>query len=253
MVMRVLITGGASGIGLAIAKAFLAQGSRVVVADSSAAHLAAIEHLHPSLHGLCCDLADPNAIEGMMTEAVTRLGGLDVLINNVGIGGQTAALEDSSPDLWEQVLRVNLLGTYHVTRLAIPHLKQNTSGLILIMSSVAGRFGYPHRSAYATSKWGLVGLTKSLSRELGGHGLRVNAILPGGVDGERIQQVLLDRATLRGRSVAEEEADALANQSLKYFVNPEHIAALAVFLASPAGGSISGQILPIDGDSQSAS
>jgi NAD(P)-dependent dehydrogenase (short-subunit alcohol dehydrogenase family) len=144
------------------------------------------------------------------------------------------------PDAWEAVLRVNLTGTFTVTQHAIPLLKQSSAGVVLVMSSLAGRFGYPNRSPYSTTKWGLIGFTKTLSRELGEFGIRVNAILPGAVEGPRIEQVLSGRA-------------ALGNQSIKRFVDPADIAALAVFLASDAGRSISGQLIPIDGDSQSAS
>ena len=144
-------------------------------------------------------------------------------------------------------------GTFTVTQAAIAHLKQSAAGSIIVMSSLAGRFGYPNRSPYATTKWGLIGFTKTLSRELGEFGIRVNAILPGAVAGPRLQQVFEARAAVSGRSVAQEEAAALANQSIKRFVDPADIAALAVFLASEAGRSISGQMLPIDGDSQSAS
>ena len=181
------------------------------------------------------------------------LGGLDVLVNNAGIAGPTASVEQFDPDAWDAVLRVNLTGTFNVTRACIPHLKRATDGSILVMSSLAGRFGYPNRSAYSTTKWGLVGFTKTLSRELGDFGIRVNAILPGAVEGPRIEQVLAGRAQASGRSVEQERAAALGNQSIKRFVPPQEIAALALFLASSAGRSISGQILPIDGDSQSAS
>jgi NAD(P)-dependent dehydrogenase (short-subunit alcohol dehydrogenase family) len=140
-----------------------------------------------------------------------------------------------------------------VSQLAIPHLKESAAGSIVVMSSLAGRFGYPNRSAYATTKWGLIGFTKTLSRELGEFGIRVNAILPGAVAGPRLRQVFEGRASVSGRSIAQEEAAALGNQSIKHFVDPADIAALAVFLASEAGRSISGQMIPIDGDSQSAS
>ncbi|MGA7814052.1 SDR family oxidoreductase [Caballeronia sp.] len=181
------------------------------------------------------------------------LGGLDVLVNNAGIAGRTASVAELDSDAWEAVLRVNLTGTFTVTQQAIPLLKKSNSGLILVMSSLAGRFGYPNRSPYATTKWGLIGFTKTLSRELGEFGIRVNAILPGAVEGPRIQQVLSGRATASDRSVEQEKAVALANQSIKRFVDPADIAALVVFLASDAGRSISGQMIPVDGDSQSAS
>lgn len=140
-----------------------------------------------------------------------------------------------------------------MTQAAIAHLKRSAAGSIIVMSSLAGRFGYPNRSPYSTTKWGLIGFMKTLSRELGEFGIRVNAILPGAVEGPRLQQVFEGRASVSGRSVAQEEAAALANQSLKRFVDPADIAAMAVFLASDAGRSISGQMLSIDGDSQSAS
>jgi NAD(P)-dependent dehydrogenase (short-subunit alcohol dehydrogenase family) len=100
---------------------------------------------------------------------VNALDGLDVLVNNAGISGPTSPVEDFDPDAWDKVVQINLNGTFNVTRLAIPHLKKSPAGVIIIMSSVAGRFGYPNRSAYSATKWGLIGFTKTLSRELGPH------------------------------------------------------------------------------------
>ena len=250
---RVLITAGAGGIGRAIADAFLAAGAKVFVCDIDEAALGQVREQLPGVMTSMCDIADRASVASMMAEAVATLGGLDVLVNNAGIAGPAASVAELDPDAWDTVLRVNLTGTFIVTQLAIPHLKKSAAGSIVVMSSLAGRFGYPNRSAYATTKWGLIGFTKTLSRELGEFGVRVNAILPGAVEGPRLQQVFQGRASVSGRSVAEEEAAALANQSMKRFVDPADIAALAVFLASPAGRSISGQMIPIDGDSQSAS
>ena len=250
---RVLVTAGAAGIGRAIAQAFAAAGARVHVCDLDAAALQTLRADTPGISTSVCDIGDRAAIGTMVAEAVQALGGLDVLVNNAGIAGPTASVEQFDPDAWDAVLRVNLTGTFNVTRACIPHLKRATDGSILVMSSLAGRFGYPNRSAYSTTKWGLVGFTKTLSRELGDFGIRVNAILPGAVEGPRIEQVLAGRAQASGRSVEQERAAALGNQSIKRFVPPQEIAALALFLASSAGRSISGQILPIDGDSHSAS
>ena len=250
---RVLVSAGAAGIGRAIAQAFAAAGARVHVCDLDAAALQTLRADTPGISTSVCDIGDRAAIGTMVAEAVQALGGLDVLVNNAGIAGPTASVEQFDPDAWDAVLRVNLTGTFNVTRACIPHLKRATDGSILVMSSLAGRFGYPNRSAYSTTKWGLVGFTKTLSRELGDFGIRVNAILPGAVEGPRIEQVLAGRAQASGRSVEQERAAALGNQSIKRFVPPQEIAALALFLASSAGRSISGQILPIDGDSQSAS
>jgi NAD(P)-dependent dehydrogenase (short-subunit alcohol dehydrogenase family) len=189
----------------------------------------------------------------MVSLAVSALGGLDVLVNNAGISGPTAPVELIPPDEWEKVVQVNLNGTFHVTRLAIPHLKKSSAGVIIIMSSVAGRFGYADRSPYSTTKWGLIGFMKTLSIELGRFNIRANAILPGAVEGPRIDRVLEGRAKVTGRSVDEERESALSTQSLKRFVDPKDIAALAVFLASDAAKSISGQMIPIDNDAQMAS
>lgn len=252
-VQRVLITAGAGGIGRAIATAFAATGARVHVCDIDAEALAALRAQLPSVTTSVCDMADRGAIQAMVGQAVQALGGLDVLVNNAGIPGPAASVADLDPDAWEAVLRINLTGTFTVTQAAIAHLKQSAAGSIIVMSSLAGRFGYPNRSPYSTTKWGLIGFTKTLSRELGEFGIRVNAILPGAVDGPRLQQVFAGRAAVSGRRTEQEQAAALANQSIKRFVDPADIAAMAVFLASEAGRSISGQMLPIDGDSQSAS
>jgi NAD(P)-dependent dehydrogenase (short-subunit alcohol dehydrogenase family) len=250
---RVLVTAGAGGIGRAIAVAFASAGARVHACDIDSAALSELRAQTPGITTSVCDVADRDAVQRMIKEATDALGGLDVLVNNAGIAGPAASVADMDPGAWEAVLRVNLTGTFTVTQAAIPHLKRSAAGSIVVMSSLAGRFGYPNRSPYATTKWGLIGFTKTLSRELGEFGIRVNAILPGGVEGPRLQQVFEGRASTTGRSVAEEEAAALANQSIKRFVDPADIAALAVFLASNAARSISGQMLPIDGDSQSAS
>ncbi|MBC5781431.1 SDR family oxidoreductase [Ramlibacter sp. USB13] len=250
---KVLVTAGASGIGREIARTFAAAGGSVFVVDVDAQALAALERETPGIRTAACDLSKSAEIERAIPSAIETLGGLDVLVNNAGISGPTAPVESFDPAAWDLVMQINLTGTFNVTRLAIPHLKKSGAGSIIVMSSVAGRFGYPNRSAYATSKWGLIGFTKTLSRELGEAGVRVNAILPGAVEGARIENVLAARAKLSGRSVEEERKEALTIQSLQRFVDPKDIAALAFFLASDAGKSISGQMFPIDNDMQMAS
>jgi NAD(P)-dependent dehydrogenase (short-subunit alcohol dehydrogenase family) len=245
---KVLVTAGAAGIGLAIARAFAAEGDQVYVVDIDAAALAKLAQESANIRCSICDLSDRAAIERMVPEAIARLGGLDVLVNNAGIGGPTSPVADLDPDAWEAVMRINLNCTFNVTRLAIPALKQSKSASIIIMSSAAGRFGYANRSAYSTSKWGLIGFTKTLSLELGAFGIRVNAILPAAVAGARMESVLAGRAQLSGRTIEAERDAGLAMQSIKRFVEPTEIASLALFLASDAGKSISGQMLPIDND-----
>lgn len=249
---KVLITAGASGIGLAMARAFHAAQARVCICDIDGDGLRRAAGEMPGLLTCLCDVGDRAAVTAMVADAVARLGGLDVLVNNAGIGGPTKPVQDLDPADWDAVLRVNLTGTFDVTRIAIPHLIRSGRGAVINMSSAAGRFGYANRSPYAATKWALIGLTKTLSIELGEYGIRVNAIAPGAVDGERAERVFQGRAGLTGQSIDEVRRIAMTNQSLKQLVDPKDIAALAVFLASDAAKSISGQVIPIDGDMQRA-
>jgi NAD(P)-dependent dehydrogenase (short-subunit alcohol dehydrogenase family) len=250
MSQRVLVTAGATGIGREIARAFAATGASVFVCDIDAAGLERLRQEIPGVLTTPCDIANRAEIERVVAAAAGALGGLDVLVNNAGIAGPTAPVEEVRPDDWDQVVQVNLTGTFDVTRLAIPHLKRSAAGVIVIISSAAGRFGYANRSAYAATKWGLIGFTKTLAIELGQYGIRANAILPGLTAGERLQRVLEGRAQASGQTVEQVTERAMANQSIKRLVDPRDIAALAVFLASDAGKAISGQMLPIDNDIQ---
>jgi NAD(P)-dependent dehydrogenase (short-subunit alcohol dehydrogenase family) len=252
MAARVVITAGASGIGLEIVRAFLGSGASVYTCDIASDALAAAAAALPGLHTGACDVGDRVQVDRMVSEAADLLGGIDVLVNNAGIGGPTKPVQDLDPAEWEAVLRINLTGTFNVTRNAIPHLIRSGNGVIINMSSAAGRFGYPSRSPYAASKWGLIGFTKTLSMELGEFNIRVNAIAPGGVEGERVERVFRGRAEATGQPLEEVKRTAMASQSIKRLVDPADIGALALFLASDAAKSISGQILPIDNDQQRA-
>ncbi|MBW5435336.1 SDR family oxidoreductase [Bradyrhizobium canariense] len=248
---RVLVSAGAAGIGKEIAAAFLSAGDSVYTCDINRAALDATARELPGLKTGVCDVGDRKQIEAMMKDAASQLGGgVDILVNNAGISGPTAPVQDVDPDQWEAVLKIDLTGTFLITKAAIPHLIESGHGVIINMSSAAGRFGYPNRSPYSTVKWGLIGFTKTLSMELGAHNIRANAILPGAVDGDRIHRVFEGRAKASGKSIQEIRTESMSNQSLPYLVDPKDIAALAVFLASDAAKSISGQIMPIDGDMQ---
>ncbi len=249
---RVLITAGAGGIGREIAKAFTAQGAKIYVCDLDEAALTAIRKDIPGITAAHCDMASRTAIERMVPEAVAALGGLDVLVNNAGIAGPTQPVDQMPPAEWDKVVAVNLTAMFDVSRLAIPHLKKSKGGCIINLSSIAGRGGFPNRSPYAATKWGVIGLTKTLSMELGEWNIRANAIAPGAVGGERIERVFAGRASISGRSVEEERERAMAVQSIKGFVDPKDIAALCVFLASDAAKAISGQVIPIDNDRRHA-
>jgi NAD(P)-dependent dehydrogenase (short-subunit alcohol dehydrogenase family) len=250
MAQRVLVTAGASGIGKEIARAYAAIGAKVCVCDINANALDAAAKEIPGLKTVVCDVSKRDDIERMVAASVEALGGLDVLVNNAGIAGPTAPVEDADPDKWEAVMTVDVIGTFHVTRLSISHLKKSAAGSIIVMSSLGGRFGYPSRSAYCTAKMGLIRFAKTLSRELGQYNIRVNAIAPGAVAGDRIERVLEGRASAEHKTLEEERAMSI--QSLKRFVDPKDIAALILFLTSDAGKSISGQVLPIDNDAQTS-
>jgi NAD(P)-dependent dehydrogenase (short-subunit alcohol dehydrogenase family) len=252
MPQRVLITAGASGIGREFARAFAANGAKVFVCDIDDTALAALAKEIPGFAAARCDMSKRAEIERMVPEAVAALGGLDVLINNAGIAGLTLPVDQMPPDDWDKVVAVNLTAVFDVTRLAIPHLKQSKAGCIINMSSIAGRYGFANRSPYAATKWGVIGLTKTLAMELGPSGIRANAIAPGAVEGDRIVRVFQGRAQISGRSMEEVKKDAFAAQSIDGFVDPKDIAQLAVFLASDAAKSISGQVIPIDNDRQKA-
>ena len=252
MGQRVLITAGANGIGKEVARSFAANGAAVCICDIDAQALETAAKDIPGLKTIICDVSKREDIERMVASAAETLGGLDVLVNNAGISGPTAPVETVDPDKWEAVMSVDVIGTFHVTRLSIPHLKKSAAGSIVVMSSLGGRFGYPNRSAYCTAKMGLIGFAKTLSRELGQYNIRVNAIAPGAVGGERIERVLQGRASAEHKTLDEEREAAMSVQSLKRFVDPKDIDALILFVTSDAGKSISGQVLPIDNDAQTS-
>src|SRR5471032_1619734 len=252
MPQRVLITAGASGIGREFARAFTANGAKVFICDIDTKGLDALAKEIQGLIAKPCDMASRSAIERMVPDAIAALGGLDVLVNNAGIAGLTLPVEQYPPDDWDKVIAVNLTAMFDVSRLAIPHLKQSKAGCIINMASIAGRFGFANRSPYAATKWAVIGLTKTLAIELGAWGIRANAIAPGAVAGERIERVFAGRAQIGGKTLEQVRADAMGEQSIKAMIDPKDIAQLAVFLASDAAKSISGQVMPIDNDRQRA-
>ncbi|MGC5077882.1 SDR family oxidoreductase [Agrococcus sp. DT81.2] len=252
MGQRVLITAGAGGIGLAVAKAFAAQGASVHLADIDADALAAATALDERITATRADVSRAEDLDRLFADVQQQLGGLDLLVNNAGIAGPTAPVEEYPADAFAQVVAINLQGTFDVTQRAIPLLKQSDAASIVTMSSLAGRFGYPNRVAYSTTKWGLVGFAKTLAMELGQFGITSNTIHPGAVDGPRIMRVFEGRAAVSGRTVDEEIASAMANQSIQKFIDPDDIAALILFLAGPHARTISGQMFPIDADAKAA-
>jgi len=248
--LRVLVTAGAAGIGLEIARTFLREGACVHVCDMDRVALKALAAADPKLTCSYGDVANRAEVARVFDEALGVLGGLDALVNNAGIAGPTGRVEEINPEDWDRCLDVCITGQFNCTRLAVPHLRQSRNASIVNLSSAAGRFGFPLRSPYAAAKWAVIGFTKSLSRELGEDGIRVNAILPGIVAGDRQRRVLEAKAQQRGISFDEMEHAAFANASLKEYVTAQQLADQIVFLCSPRGRTISGQAIAIDGDLQ---
>jgi len=248
--LRVLVTAGAGGIGLAIARRFAAEGARVHTCDVDEMALSALAASDPGITATPCDVSDRASVQRMFAEALAKLGGLDVLVNNAGIAGPTAKIDEMNPEDWDRCLEICLTGQFNCTRLAVPHLRKSRNASIVNISSAAGRLGFAMRTPYAAAKWGVIGLTKSLSIELGADNIRVNAILPGLVAGDRQRRVLEAKAQQRGISYAEMERTAFSYTSIKDYVMPEQIADQILFMCSPRGKTISGQAISICGDTQ---
>ena len=244
---RVIVTAGAAGIGREIAAAFAEEGARVQVCDVDAD---ALRSLPPGVAGAPCDVADRARAAAFFAAATAALGRLDVLVNNAGVAGPTAPVEEVADEDWDRTLAVCLTAQFTFARLAAPLLRQSANGSMINLSSQAGRHGFALRTPYAAAKWGVIGLTKSLSIELGPAGVRVNAILPGIVAGDRQRRVLEAKAQRLGLSFAEVEARAFSYTSIKDYVTPRQIADQCLFLASPRGRTISGQCLSVCGDTR---
>ena len=252
--LRVLVTGGASGIGLVIARAFIDAGSRVHVCDVSQQAIDALNEAEQStevnaITTSLADVSDRAAVDRVFDDVNAQLGGLDVLINNAGIAGPTGGIDEIETGDWEQTIDVNLNAQFYFAHRAVPLLrKARDGGSIIALSSVAGRLGYAYRTPYSATKWAVVGLIKSLAIELGPDNIRVNAIQPGIVKGPRIERVIAARAEQLGLSYELMEKDYLAKISLRRMTTPEEVAATALFLCSPGGSGISGQAISVCGN-----
>ena len=246
---RVFITGGGSGIGLTIARAYQEAGACVHVCDVDASALTALG-AQTTISSTTADVASSEQVTSMFEDVVKNLGGLDVLVNNAGTAGPHGPVETLDPEEWRRAVAVNLESQFLCARLAIPLLRASGGGSIINMSSTAGLHGYPMRSPYAAAKWGVIGFTKTLAMELGPADIRVNAICPGSVTGDRIERVIT--AAAEGGSVDPEVIRErwVEQTSLRTFVDPEDVASLILFVTSDAGSKISGQALPVDGHTE---
>ena len=249
--LRVLVTAGASGIGRAIADLLVSRGARVHVCDISDEFIGAFKAAHPQCGVTKADVASEADVARLFGDARTSLGGLDALVNNAGIAGPTGAVEDITPSEWRRTLDVNLTGQFLCTHHAAPMLKAAGGGAIVNISSAAGRFGYAFRTPYASAKWAIIGFTQSLAKELGPANIRVNAILPGIVEGPRMSAVIAARAKQTGVSYEEMERTYVDRVSLRRMVTGDDVASTVAFLLSPAGRNLSGLSMNVDGNVES--
>jgi NAD(P)-dependent dehydrogenase (short-subunit alcohol dehydrogenase family) len=249
----VLVTAGASGIGRVIAETFLSHDCRVHVCDIDQRAIDEFLGANPGASATLADVSDTAAVDGLFHQIQAQYGELHVLVNNAGISGPTALVEDISPAEWELTIAVNLNGQFYCARGAIPLLKQVKNGCIINISSSAGLLGCPMRAPYTASKWAVIGLTKTLAMELGPLGIRVNAICPASVEGARIERVIAQEAKSRGVT-KEQVREAYARQtSMRQFISAQDVANMALFLASDLGKNVSGAALRVDGHTESLS
>jgi len=244
-----IVTGASRGIGLAIARRFTDEGAQVLIASRSAPpeDVQSEDMQKGSCHWHRADISDPAQVAALFEQAVAQFGRVDVLVNNAGIAGPTALLEDCETADWRRTLAINLDGQFYCLRRAIPALKAAGGGAIVNLASTAGLYGYPRRGPYVASKWAVVGLTKSLAIELGPSGIRVNAICPGSIEGPRMDRVIAAEAAATGSSEEEVRQAYMRNASMRCCIDAEDIANMAVFLASPEARFVSGQVIAVDG------
>ncbi|MAI98987.1 MAG: 3-oxoacyl-[acyl-carrier-protein] reductase [Nisaea sp.] len=243
---RAIITGAGGGIGRQTAQLFANAGAAVFINDIDADAIDAARADIPGLAGAVTDMGDSAAVTTFFEQAVSHLGGLDILVNNVGSAGPTAPVEEVGLDEWNACMAVNLTSTFLCIQAAVPHLRAAGGGSIVSMSSAAGKFGFPLRSPYASAKWAIVGLTRTIALELGRDHIRCNCIQPGPVEGERISRVIQAKAAAEGRSDNSVRDQMAAMTTLRRFVPPTDISALILFLCSDYGASITGQSLSVD-------
>jgi NAD(P)-dependent dehydrogenase (short-subunit alcohol dehydrogenase family) len=247
---RVLVSAGASGIGASIAARFLADGARVSICDRDETAVRAAIRRSPALHAVVGDVADHRDTERWVAGVVDAWGGVDVLVNNAGIAGPTALVEDISPEDWRDCLAVTLDSHFLLARLVVPHMKRQQSGALVTISSTAGLHGYGMRSPYAAAKWAVIGFTKSLAVELGPHGIRANVVAPGSVEGPRMGRVIEAEAAQRGVTADAVQREYVESQSIPRFVKPSEIADACAFLASAQAAMINGQVIAVDGHTE---
>jgi NAD(P)-dependent dehydrogenase (short-subunit alcohol dehydrogenase family) len=248
---KIIISAGASGIGWATAKVCLSKGATVFISDIEKKFLNKVKKnplYNKRLFSYECDASNENDVKNLFKQISKKTKKIDALINNVGIAGPTGTIETLKSRDWEQTLKINVISHFYFTKLAIPMLKKNKGGSIVNLSSGAGIMGFPLRSPYAASKWAVIGITKTLAMELGKFKIRVNAICPGTIKGDRMVRVIKDKAKFLKVSKKSIEKDFVSMASMNCWIYEEDIGKICSFLISSDGERISGQAIPVDGN-----
>ncbi|WP_417804548.1 SDR family oxidoreductase [Thalassospira lucentensis] len=249
-----LVTGAASGIGKSIALCLKDKGWSVFVCDADQQAVTSFQQEHPDIRAFLCDVANPQEAGATAAAVLDAVDGkLDLLINNAGIAGMTGAIEDLDVEDFKKTLDVNVNGSFYFLKAVVPSMKKNGVGVVLNIASTAALFGYPNRTPYAAAKWALIGMTKTLAMELGPFGIRVNAVCPGSVEGDRIDGVIARDA--KRRDVPAETVRKIyeGQVSMRQFVRTDDIAQMCAFLASDGARMVSGQVIAVDGHTESLS
>ena len=248
---KIIISAGASGIGWATAKICLSKGAYVYLCDIDNKSLNKIKK-HPlankKLFYYECDASDEDDVSNFFSQVNRKTKKVDALINNVGVAGPTGTIEKLSSEDWEKTVKINVISHFYFTKLAIPMLKKNKGGSIINISSGAGIMGFPLRSPYAASKWAVIGLTKTLAMELGKFKIRVNAICPGTIKGDRMIRVIRDKAKFLKVSKKKVEKEFVSMASMNCWIYEEDIGKMCSFLIAKDGERISGQAISVDGN-----
>ncbi len=250
---KIIISAGASGIGLATAKICLSRGAYVYLCDISGKSLNRLKK-HPLINKKFfvyhCDAANENQVSEFFNKIIKKTKKIDALINNVGIAGPTGSLEKIKSKDWENTLQVDLNSHFYFTKRAIPLIKKSKNGSIINISSTAGILGFPLRSPYAASKWAIIGVTKTLAMELGKFNIRVNAVCPGTIKGDRMKRVIRDKAQFKKISTKKVEKEFISMSSMKKWILEEDIGRMCSFLISDDSSKVSGQVIAVDGHTE---
>ena len=250
---KIIISAGASGIGWATAKICLSRGAFVYICDLNLKSLNKIKKHslnNKRLFSYNCDASNEEEVSNFFNQIKKKTNNIDALINNVGVAGPTGSLEKLNSEDWENTLHTDVNSHFYFTKEAIPLIKKSKNGSIINISSTAGILGFPLRSPYAASKWAIIGITKTLAMELGKFNIRVNAVCPGTIKGDRMKRVIRDKAKFTKISRKSIEKDFISMSSMKQWILEDDVGKMCAFLISDDSSKVSGQVISVDGNTE---